>query len=813
MQVISSYGVCCTIHQFNNPTLLSTKQAEFIKHGHSRNWLFQNKGSSLVHKPVRFNCARIAASNFGNVDELQSDYPDNYEEEDIQVTTAIQIKNLTEEIKHMLSSMGDGRSSVSPYDTAWVSFIRDTNINGSSERPLFPSCLKWIEDNQLPDGSWGEELVFCIYDRLLNTLACVVALTLWNTSLRKRNKGVMFIKENLSKLETGEVENMTCGFEFVFPALLEKAQKLDIDIPYDVPVLMEIYARREAKFTSHTSYCRIPKDVIHTIPTTVLFSLEGLRDLDWQRLLKLQMQDGSFLTSPASTAIAFMETNDQKCLGFLQNVVEKCNGGVPHSYPVDMQARLWAIDRLQRLGISYYFAEEFKQLLDHVSRYWNEEIGIFGGRNSNFCDVDDTCMAIRLLRLHGFDVSPDVLNKFKDGDQFFCLRGELNKSPTAMYNLYRCSQALFPGEKILEEAKNFTYNFLQQCLANNQSSDKWVIAKDIPGEMQYALEFPWYASLPRVESRLYIEQYGGADDIWIGKTLYRMPDVSNNVYLQAAKLDYNRCQSQHRFEWLIMQEWYEKCNFQHFGISKKYLLVSYFLAAASTFEVEKSRERLAWAKSRIICKMITSYFNEEATDWTTRNSLLMELKGFHDMSKNSNKTKEMVLNNLRQFLHQLSKATYEDLGREIHHQLHNAWETWLMSLREEKNTCQEEAELLVQTIYLSAGHMKHDEILFDAEYNSLSILTNKICRMLNELQNDKISADQWCSRTTGSSKATDIELDMQALVNLVFGNYSSNVNQDIKQIFFAVAKTFYYTTHITEEVINFHISKVLFQQV
>ncbi|XP_075109604.1 copal-8-ol diphosphate hydratase, chloroplastic-like isoform X3 [Nicotiana tabacum] len=780
MQVISSYGVCCTIHQFNNPTLLSTQQAEFIKHGHSRNWLFQNKGSSLVHKPVRFNCARIAASNFGNVDELQSDYPGNYEEEDIQVTTAIQIKNLTEEIKHMLSSMGDGRSSVSPYDTAWVSFIRDTNINGSSERPLFPSCLKWIEDNQLPDGSWGEELVFCIYDRLLNTLACVVALTLWNTSLRKRNKGVMFIKENLSKLETGEVENMTCGFEFVFPALLEKAQKLDIDIPYDVPVLMEIYARREAKFTSHTSYCRIPKDVIHTIPTTVLFSLEGLRDLDWQRLLKLQMQDGSFLTSPASTAIAFMETNDQKCLGFLQNVVEKCNGGVPHSYPVDMQARLWAIDRLQRLGISYYFAEEFKQLLDHVSRYWNEEIGIFGGRNSNFCDVDDTCMAIRLLRLHGFDVSPDVLNKFKDGDQFFCLRGELNKSPTAMYNLYRCSQALFPGEKILEEAKNFTYNFLQQCLANNQSSDKWVIAKDIPGEMQYALEFPWYASLPRVESRLYIEQYGGADDIWIGKTLYR---------------------------------WYEKCNFQHFGISKKYLLVSYFLAAASTFEVEKSRERLAWAKSRIICKMITSYFNEEATDWTTRNSLLMELKGFHDMSKNSNKTKEMVLNNLRQFLHQLSKATYEDLGREIHHQLHNAWETWLMSLREEKNTCQEEAELLVQTIYLSAGHMKHDEILFDAEYNSLSILTNKICRMLNELQNDKISADQWCSRTTGSSKATDIELDMQALVNLVFGNYSSNVNQDIKQIFFAVAKTFYYTTHITEEVIDFHISKVLFQQV
>ncbi|XP_070019566.1 copal-8-ol diphosphate hydratase, chloroplastic-like [Nicotiana sylvestris] len=266
---------------------------------------------------------------------------------------------------------------------------------------MFPSCLQWIIDNQLTDGSWGEEILFCIYDRLLNTLACVVALTLWNICLHKRNK--------------------------------------DIDIPYDSPVLKDIYARREVKIT------RIPKDVIHIIPTTVLFSLEGLRDdLDWQRLLKLQMADGSFLTSPASTAFAFMETNDEKCLAYLQNVVEKCNGG-------------------------------------------------------------------------------DALNNFKDGDQFFCQRGEVDGSATHMFNLYRCSQVLFPGEKILEEAKNFTYNFLQQCLANNQCLDKWVIAKDIPGEIRYALEFPWYASLPRVEARLYIEQYGGADDLWIGKTLFRMP--------------------------------------------------------------------------------------------------------------------------------------------------------------------------------------------------------------------------------------------------------------------------------------------------
>lgn len=40
-------------------------------------------------------------------------------------------------------------------------------------------------------------------------------------------------------------------------------------------------------------------------------------------------------------------------------------------------------------------------------------------------------------------------------------------------------------------------------------------------QVGYALDVPWYASLPRLETRFYIEQYGGEEDVWIGKTLYR----------------------------------------------------------------------------------------------------------------------------------------------------------------------------------------------------------------------------------------------------------------------------------------------------
>ena len=72
---------------------------------------------------------------------------------------------------------------------------------------------------------------------------------------------------------------------------------------------------------------RIPRDVLHAMPTTLLHSLEGMVDLDWEKLLKLRCLDGSFHCSPASTATALKETGDQKCFEYLDGMVKKFNGG------------------------------------------------------------------------------------------------------------------------------------------------------------------------------------------------------------------------------------------------------------------------------------------------------------------------------------------------------------------------------------------------------------------------------------------------------------------------------------------------------
>lgn len=88
-------------------------------------------------------------------------------------------------IKNLLMTSGDGRISVSAYDTSIVALIKDVK---GRDAPQFPSCLEWISEHQMADGSWGDEF-FCIYDRVVNTLACLVALKSWNLHPDKIEKG------------------------------------------------------------------------------------------------------------------------------------------------------------------------------------------------------------------------------------------------------------------------------------------------------------------------------------------------------------------------------------------------------------------------------------------------------------------------------------------------------------------------------------------------------------------------------------------------------------------------------------------------
>ncbi|XP_054814368.1 ent-copalyl diphosphate synthase 5-like [Prosopis cineraria] len=704
------------------------------------------------------------------------------------------IRNRVEAVRKRLES-DEGEQSISPsaYHTALMALVEDVNGSGA---PQFPESLQWIIDNQLPDGSWGDAHIFVAYDRLLCTLASVVVLTHYNVHPDKAHKGLKFFKENVNTLENENREHMTCGFEVILPTLLQSAKSLNIDLPDDFPALQEILARRDAKLK------RIPMEVLHSVPTSLLFSLEAIPGLQWKKLQKVRSKDGSYLFCPSSTAFAFTQSKDPHCLNYLNNVAHNFNGGVPDFYPIEFFEQLWIVDRLERLGIARYFQPKIKDILDYVHRNWNER-GIGWTKDSELPDLDDTSMGFRLLRLNGYDVSANVFKTFEKDGEFGCLPGQTDEGATVMFNFYRATQVQFPGETILDEGNNFANNFLSKKRAANQIFDKWIIAKDLPGEVSYALDFPWYASLPRVETRFYLDQYGGGDDVWISKTLYRLHKVSNDDNLELGKLDYNKCQALHRVEWKRIQEWYSECELEKFGLSKERLLVAYFLAAANIFEPERSQERLAWVKTSALIHTLKSTYHDQHQRKAFLDEFNNTSTSLNERWLNKNKSREGLLGTLIETLHSFSLSP-PFAGFNI---LHDAWKKWLLGWQNEGDKWEGEAELLVNMININGGCQLSHDLQLNPQYQRLVQVSNQLCHQLHSLQSTKEN------NNNGSYMANpEIGQKMQELVQLVLSN-SNGMDINMKKTFLTVTKSFYYVAHTDPETVKSHIEKVLFERI
>ncbi|KAI4349509.1 hypothetical protein L6164_010091 [Bauhinia variegata] len=783
----------------NNSSAGLTKRALLVKdrHGDCRFRLTCNVLSRFqIEDNAQVYPDSIPAAFLWHDQETLKEY--NIEQESLSQVNFVtnEIRKRIHAAKSMLGSMEDGEISISAYDTAWVALVK--HIDGS-DRPQFPECLEWIANNQLPDGSWGDSQLFLAHDRIINTLACVVALKTWNIHPEKCEKGMKFFEENLSKLVDENDEHMPIGFEVAFPSLLDIAGSLGIQVPVDSPILKEIFAARDLKLK------KIPKDILHKVPTTLLHSLEGMKDLDWKKLLKLQSRDGSFLFSPSSTAFGLMQTKDENALNYLTKIVKRFNGGVPNVYPVDLFEHVWVVDRLQRLGISRYFEQEIKECMNYVSKYWTDK-GICWARNSEVQDIDDTAMGFRLLRLHGHQVSSSVFHHFEKNGEFFCFAGQSSQAVTGMFNLYRASQVLLPGENILDDAKRFAADFLTKKRSANQLLDKWIVTKDLPGEVGYALDVPWYASLPRLETRFFIEHYGGEKDIWIGKTLYRMPYVNNDVYLELAKLDYNNCQALHYSEWEKIQRWYSESRLEKFGLSKESLVFCYFMAAATIFEAERSNERLAWAKTAALTQTMTSYLDNQHS----RLVFVDKFRNYYSngMGLNQNNAEDKLLSILVRTIDILALDTFLVRGHEIAHHLHKSWYKWLSSWKIGEEISNGEAELILETINLTGGHWS-EETVVNPQYQELLEVTNNVCHLLRNYQRNRD-----CVLSSISNGTTpEIESEMQRLVQLLLQNSSNGIDSSIKNTFLAVAKTFYYAAFFDPGTIKSHVAQVLFNRV
>ncbi|KAL1363089.1 hypothetical protein HN51_011290 [Arachis hypogaea] len=196
-------------------------------------------------------------------------------------------------------------------------------------------------------------------------------------------------------------------------------------------------------------------------------------------------------------------------------------------------AKLDLIDSICRLGIHYHFECEIDEVMQqiHKSYVQNGEITIEDNLRS-------IALLFRLLRQHGFRVSSNVVNKFKDIDGNF--NESLTKDVEGMLSLYEASHLRIHREKILEEALKFTSTQLESIITTHHELSPFLAA-----QVKHSLRQPLHHGLPRWEARHYI-------------SIYQQHPNQNEVLLTLAKLDFNYLQKLHKKEVGNLTKWWEE---------------------------------------------------------------------------------------------------------------------------------------------------------------------------------------------------------------------------------------------------------------
>ncbi|KAL2476856.1 (-)-alpha-terpineol synthase [Forsythia ovata] len=188
--------------------------------------------------------------------------------------------------------------------------------------------------------------------------------------------------------------------------------------------------------------------------------------------------------------------------------------------------QLELIDNLQRLGISYHFENEIKQILSVINRKYSKN-----DQDAKINDLYATALEFRLLRQHGFNVSQEIFDRFKNEKGEF--KPSLCDDTKGLLQLYEASFLSMEGESTLEIATEFTIKHLD---------DQTSIDKFHSPLVHHGLELPLHWTIQRAEARWFINMYGDRLDM-------------NPILLELAKLDFNIVQAKYQQELKHVSRW------------------------------------------------------------------------------------------------------------------------------------------------------------------------------------------------------------------------------------------------------------------
>ncbi len=333
---------------------------------------------------------------------------------------------LTDLIAKLIDEIGPGHMASTAYDTAWAARL------GAIDAGISNRALTWLTRNQLPDGSWGAPTPFYYHDRVISTLAAMIALSYRGQRQADRTQ-IEYGKLALERIMSGATGGLstdpngaTVGFEMIAPTLVREAERLGLIKSQGGRMLGRISALRNKKL----AYLR---DHMINRNVTLAFSAE-MAGVDGKHMLDvetLQEQNGSVGVSPSATAYfaAYIKQGDEAALNYLRNIMNP-EGGFRNVAPFDVFEIAWKLWNLSFIP-DVRKNEKLKPHLDFLSNAWIPGRGVGFAAEYSVKDSDDTGLVYDTLMRFGIEKDIASVLLYEEKDHFRCFDLEANPSISA----------------------------------------------------------------------------------------------------------------------------------------------------------------------------------------------------------------------------------------------------------------------------------------------------------------------------------------------------------------------------------------------
>ncbi len=376
---------------------------------------------------------------------------------------------MLETVQQIIQELGPGKMSDVAYDTAWLARLGDV------DRELSNHAIAWLSENQLPDGSWGAAKPFYYHDRVISTLAAMIALT--RTGRRAHDKvqverGLLALEKVIEGANEGlpaDLNGATVGFEMIVPTLIAEAEQLGIIKQQGETLLGQFGQLRKKKLS-------LLKGKIVNRNITAAFSAE-MAGIDGQHMLdsdNLQEDNGSVGHSPSATAYysMYVDPGNEGALNYLRNIADH-RGGAPDLIPFDVFETGWILWNLSLVqGWDDQTKKLFRPMIDFLKKGWQGGKGIGLSTGYSIPDGDDTSFVYEVLARFGEGPDIDTVLTFEEKEHFRTYHLEANSSNSV--NIHALGALRQAGFEIDSPSVQKILNYLKKSRqANAYWLDKW----------------------------------------------------------------------------------------------------------------------------------------------------------------------------------------------------------------------------------------------------------------------------------------------------------------------------------------------------